>query len=111
MAAWAGRVAAFGHGERSDMDAEEALQIARDTPTETATEVDADDPLQLRAGDRVTVSPDDYGIVPVAGELVRLTIDDIAVRREDRRAGEVVVNFPASRVQGRSGLSGRRASR
>ena len=63
-------------------------------PTVTVSEVDANDPLQLRAGDRVTVAPDDYGIVPVAGELVRLTVDDIAVRREDRRAGEVVVNFP-----------------
>ena len=94
LAAWESRVAAFGHGERSEMDAAEALQIARDTPTVTVSEVDADDPLQLRAGDRVTVAPDDYGIVPVAGELVRLTVDDIAVRREDRRAGEVVVNFP-----------------
>jgi len=94
LAAWADRVAGFGHGERTEMEAEEALQIARDTPTETATEVDADDPLQLAAGNRVTVAPDDYGIVPVAGELVRLTVDDIAIRREDPRAGEVVVNFP-----------------
>ncbi len=94
LAAWADRVAGFGHGERTEMEAEEALQIARDTPTETATEVDADDPLQLAAGNRVTVAPDDYGIVPVAGELVRLTVDDIAIRREDPRAGEVAVNFP-----------------
>ncbi|UCG72896.1 MAG: glutathione S-transferase family protein [Chromatiales bacterium] len=94
LAAWADRVAAFGHGERAEIDAEQALQVARDTPTETQAEVDPDDPLQLSAGDRVTVSPDDYGMVPVAGDLVRLTIDDIGIRREDRRAGEVVVNFP-----------------
>jgi hypothetical protein len=40
------------------------------------------------------VAPDDYGRVPVAGELLRLTIDDIAIRRTDPRAGEVVVHFP-----------------
>lgn len=94
LAAWEGRVIAFGHGERTEMDAADALQVAHDTPAATMPEVDAVDPLQLAAGDRVTVSPDDYGVVPVAGELVRLTIDDIAVRRKDPRAGEVVVNFP-----------------
>jgi glutathione S-transferase len=94
LQAWENRVAAFGHGERTEMDAADALQVARDTPPATLSEVDAGDPLQLAAGDRVSVSPDDYGVVPVAGELVRLTIDDVAVRRQDPRAGEVVVNFP-----------------
>jgi glutathione S-transferase len=94
LAAWEARLAAIGHGERTDIEAEEALQIARATSTTTATAVDADDPLQLAAGDQVAVTPDDYGIVPVHGELVRLTVDDIAVRRTDQRAGEVVVNFP-----------------
>jgi hypothetical protein len=56
--------------------------------------VDPQDPLRLAAGQAVTVSPDDYGIVPVAGTLVRLTLADIAIRREDARAGEVVVHFP-----------------
>jgi hypothetical protein len=40
------------------------------------------------------VTPDDYGKVPVAGELVTLTLHEIAVRRRDERAGEVVVHFP-----------------
>ena len=48
----------------------------------------------LSAGQAVTVAPDDYGIVPVAGELLRLTIDDVAIRRVDPLAGEVVVRFP-----------------
>ena len=94
MAAWEERVAAIGHGERSEMDAEEALAIARDNETQTEVSVDADDPLGLAAGAAVTVAPDDYGIVPVAGELLRLTMDDIAIRRTDSRAGEVVVHFP-----------------
>ena len=31
---------------------------------------------------------------PVVGELLRLTIDDVAIRRVDPLAGEVVVHFP-----------------
>ncbi len=94
LAAWEQRVAAIGHGERSEMEAEEALAISRDTEPTTEVRIDEDDPLALQAGARVNVAPDDYGIVPVAGELVRLTVDDIAVRRVDDRAGEVIVNFP-----------------
>ena len=48
----------------------------------------------LKAGQRVTVTPDDYGKVPVAGELVTLQLQEVAVRRVDERAGEVVVHFP-----------------
>jgi hypothetical protein len=40
------------------------------------------------------VTPDDYGKVPVTGELVTLDLHEIAVRRVDARAGEVVVHFP-----------------
>lgn len=94
LAAWEQRIAAIGHGERSEMEAEEALAIARESAPTTTVLVDADDPLKLEADRRVTVSPDDYGIVPVEGELVRLTLDELAVRREDPRAGEVIVNFP-----------------
>ena len=94
MAEWEERLAAIGHGRRSEMDAEQALAIARDSEAQTDVQVDGDDPLGLAPGAAVTVAPDDYGIVPVAGELVRLTMDDIAIRRSDPRAGEVVVHFP-----------------
>ena len=94
MAAWEERMAAIGHGERSEIDAEEALAIARESEARSAVQVDADDPLGLAPGVAVTVAPDDYGVVPVAGELLRLTMDDIAIRRSDPRAGEVVVHFP-----------------
>jgi glutathione S-transferase len=94
LADWEARIAAIGHGERTDMTAGEALAIARDCVAASEVSVDADDPLGLEAGCRVAVSPDDYGIVPVAGELVQLTADEIAVRREDARVGEVVVHFP-----------------
>lgn len=94
LAAWEQRMAMVGHGERRELEAADALQIARESEPVTPDGIDPDDPLSLEAGCRVNVSPADYGIVPVEGELVRLTLDDIAIRREDPRAGEVIVNFP-----------------
>jgi glutathione S-transferase len=93
---WEQRMASIGHGERSEMSDDDALTVARGADAETAALVDPADPLGLSAGQAVTVVPDDYGIVPVAGELLRLTIDEVAVRREDPLAGEVVVHFPRS---------------
>lgn len=94
MAAWEKRMTAIGHGERTEIGADDAIGIAADSESATPVRVDAEDPLRLKAGCRVQVSPDDYGIVPVTGTLVQLTMDTIALRREDSRAGELVVHFP-----------------
>jgi glutathione S-transferase len=100
--AWEQSMMSIGHGERSEMSEEQALSVARETDAKAVVAVDSNDPLALSAGQEVTVAPDDYGIVPVAGELVRLTIDDVAIRRADPLAGEVVVHFPriGYRVEG-----------
>jgi hypothetical protein len=42
----------------------------------------------------VTVSADDYGRDPIAGEIVFLNAHEIAIRRHDEKLGEVVVHFP-----------------
>ena len=94
LEAWEQRMMSIGHGERTEMSDDEALAVARDAEADTAALVDATDPLGLSAGQTVSVAPDDYGIVPVTGELERLTIDNVAIRREDPLAGEVVVHFP-----------------
>lgn len=51
-------------------------------------------PNGRRPGDRVGELPDDYGRDPVVGELVAHPAQEIALRREDARVGEVVVHFP-----------------
>jgi glutathione S-transferase len=93
-AAWEARMRAIGHGHRSDIDASSALDIARESTPEKGLGVDATDPLGLHAGERVTVSPDDYGKAPVTGDLVTLSVDEVAVLRTDARVGEVVTHFP-----------------
>lgn len=94
LTAWEKRMRDVGHGSRSDISAERALDVARDSAADAGAGVDARDALGYAVGDRVTVSPSDYGKVPVTGELVTLAIDEVAVRREDERVGEVVTHFP-----------------
>ena len=56
--------------------------------------VEPGEPNELRAGARVTVTPDDYGFDPVEGELVTATRSEVAVSRTDPVVGRVVVHFP-----------------
>ena len=45
-------------------------------------------------GDRITVSADDYGRDQIAGELVYASANEVVIRRESERTGEVMVHFP-----------------
>ena len=42
----------------------------------------------------MTVAPNDYGRIPVAGQLVSYRYNEIVVARADAQAGEVMVHFP-----------------
>ena len=94
MAKWEQRMTAIGHGQRQDMDADEALSIANASTPGSSEGVDTQDPLQLQEGDEVFVEPDDYGKVPVQGSLLNLDRRRVTIRREDASAGEVNVHFP-----------------
>ena len=71
-----------------------ALEIAAGATPQTAPLLDPNDPNGRKPGDRVAVMPDDYGKIKVTGEIVALSSHQIAIRRQDPRAGEVVVHFP-----------------
>ena len=42
----------------------------------------------------MSVTPADYGKVPVVGALVTLDLEEVAVQREDAQVGTVVTHFP-----------------
>jgi hypothetical protein len=94
LQAWEQRMQRVGHGDRRPCTSAEALAIAQQATSTTESAVDPKDPLGLAVDDRVTVTPDDYGRVPVEGTLVSLSTQDVAIRRHDDRAGTVVVHFP-----------------
>jgi glutathione S-transferase len=92
--AWAARAKNIGHGARGEIGSAEALEIAALSRPTSPIIADPGDPNGFGPGDRVTVTPDDYGRIPVAGEIVSLSAQHIAIRRREERAGEIVVHFP-----------------
>ena len=93
IVAWSARMKALGEGKRQDIKAADALDIAKAARPAPAS-VDANDPSGLKTGQKISVTPDDTGKVPVSGELVGLTADRISIARNDPRVGDVVVHFP-----------------
>ncbi|PKQ03148.1 MAG: glutathione S-transferase family protein, partial [Alphaproteobacteria bacterium HGW-Alphaproteobacteria-12] len=94
VAAWEKRVAGIGHGRRSEISRDDALDIAKAATSTEAASADPGEPNGLKPGDTVTAMADDYGRDPVAGELVSSSAQHIALKRSDPRVGEVVVHFP-----------------
>ncbi len=94
LARWFARVEAIGEGTSTPLSADDALAVAREsTPAAVAAGTERD-PSGIAPGDRVTVTPDDYAFDPVAGEVVSISVDDVAIERRDAQIGDVVVHFP-----------------
>ncbi|MDT3721317.1 glutathione S-transferase family protein [Pseudomonas oryzihabitans] len=94
IAAWYARVLGFGHGTHEELSADQALEIAREAeplalPLERAVPI-----AGLAWGTPVTVAATDYGVDPVAGELVYADSESLVVKRHDERLGAVQVHFP-----------------
>jgi len=94
MLAWEVRMQATGQGTHTPMAAAEAHDAARISTPQGGSGADPDDESGLEAGERVVVTPDDYGCVPVVGELLTLTLREIAISRSDPKVGTVAVHFP-----------------
>lgn len=94
LRAWASRVAALGHGLPTEMSAEEALTVARETSPEEPLSIGDHDTSGLRTGNMVTVRADDTGRDAVLGELLAADAQEIVIRSEHPRVGAVNLHFP-----------------
>lgn len=94
LLAWADRMAAFGHHDHEAMRSEAAIAVAQaGTPADLSGRPFVDY-HGAALGDRVAIMPTDYALDPVEGVLVQSTEQAFSLRRNDERAGEVVVHFP-----------------
>lgn len=91
---WAARMAAFGHASSQPLEAEQAVAIARTSTASSANDARFVDFHGAALGEHVTITPTDYALDPVEGELVLSTEREFAIRRTDPHAGRVVVHFP-----------------
>src|SRR5439155_381795 len=65
--AWMERIEAFGHGQITEIDGKEAVEVARTATPRTETRVDPEEPNGLKPGDRVEVVHESFGRDPVTG--------------------------------------------
>lgn len=94
VVAWHARVLGFGHGASSEMTSEEALEVARSSTPVALPDEPFDEPNGFEAGQQVIIAATDYGVDPVAGELVFAGREELILRRQDERGGVVHVHFP-----------------
>lgn len=92
--AWMDRIAAAGHGEKTEITGEQALTIARQAEPQTAEQADPDEPNGLKPGDAIQIMADDYGTNPISGELVSSSAQHVALRQHNDEVGNVVIHFP-----------------
>ena len=90
---WMDRMNAIGHGTATKFSSAEAIALTESTPTHVA-DLPWHDEHDIAAGTAVTITPLDYAFDAVAGELVIATANELAIKRTDERAGEVIVHFP-----------------
>ncbi|GAC1632333.1 MAG: glutathione S-transferase family protein [Nevskia sp.] len=94
LLAWFERIRTLGHGRSSEISGAEAIAIARAASGGQPFDGPVLEPDGLKLGMRVQVSATDYGTDPVVGTLVHASAFELAVKRSDAQAGEVVVHFP-----------------
>ncbi len=91
---WQKTMSSIGHGSTTMLDAEAAINIAKSADKAVFSNEDFVTVGAIAQGTEVSITPTDYGIVPVVGELVVSKVDELAIKRIDERAGEVYVHFP-----------------
>ena len=93
LRSWEQVMVDIGHGRPRNLSAQGALQTAARAVSDFHGEVDPKDPQGFGAGQTVTVTPSEGG-PSVAGSLMHLDRERVALLRTDPRLGEVVVHFP-----------------
>lgn len=91
---WEQRVRAIGHCKRSDITPQQALEIASRSQPAPPEQSDPSDPSGCKVGDKVAVFADEPVKTEITGEVVSLSVAQVAIRRHDPKVGEVVVHFP-----------------
>lgn len=93
LCAWEARVREIGHGRPTEMDARQALHIARDAEPATPRQGDDADPEGLAPGQAVSVCGEPC-VAPVKGRIVNVRAETVAIERYDAFVGRLVTHFP-----------------
>jgi glutathione S-transferase len=92
---WMDRMAALGHGQLQEYSAAQAIaDCAAATKGFALPDSTFQDEHGIPLGSQVTVGAESFGLETTQGELVGAGRTRYTLRRQDPRAGEVLVHFP-----------------
>jgi hypothetical protein len=92
---WQVRMEDLGGTVATSISEGDARDIAtRSSPPRTRGFIDPGEPVPLQKGQLLTVSPDDYGRVPVLGKLESSSVHHVTLLREHPQIGSLSVTFP-----------------
>ena len=92
--AWSRSISAIGHGTRTEMSGQAALEVAKAAEPAAAPPHDPSDPSQLSPGAAVVVAADDYGRDSIAGTLVAANAERVVIARQTPALGRLHLHFP-----------------
>lgn len=91
---WYSSVSAIGQGPREEITQAEAFELASRALPRAVPSSDGHD--SFKVGQSVSVSPEDYAVIPVHGELVSINSNRIILARDTSQFGLLHVHFPRS---------------
>jgi glutathione S-transferase len=94
LSAWLKRVAELGHGTSKEMTPEEALDVAKQAEPIEPMYIENDSTNKWQVGQRLRVTPDDVGRVPVEGTFLAANNHEIVLRLSNETLGNINVHFP-----------------
>lgn len=94
LLSWFESVASLGHGTREEMTPEQAFEVAQNSEPVEPTYIRSDSNTEWPIGQRLRITPDDMGRVPVEGTLVAVDQHEIVLRLPENKAGNINVHFP-----------------
>jgi glutathione S-transferase len=94
LVSWFERIAALGHGTSKEMTSEEAFNVAVQAEPVEPNYIENKTQSEWHVGQRLKVTPDDMGCVPVEGTFIAADNYEIVLRLSDEKAGNINVHFP-----------------
>lgn len=95
LLSWFERVATFGHGTNKTMTPEQAFEIAKQAESVEPRYISNNLNNQLLTiGEKLRVTADDTGRIPVEGILVAADDYEIVLKLSDTKTGNIHIHFP-----------------
>jgi glutathione S-transferase len=94
LLSWFERVTALGHGTNEEMTPEQAFDVAKQVEPIEPKYISNNPDSKWTIGEKLRVTPDDTGRVPVEGTLLAVDDHEIVLRLSDEKAGNINVHFP-----------------